>query len=332
MGQLNLFGKSEADILNDYFLFFKKKGFPHYVKSEYNPKKQLIKLINFQENNIFKNNTIKQTMHGCGFLWSYFPHWVNVKYKNNKSTIIELWNNDKKLKELIKKTFDYCNKYEGGKITTNRLRQNAKVYLSKQTVSNFRPTAAKYIYNTYGNGGNVFDMSAGWGGRLFGFLASNCQSYTATEPSVKTFKGLQQIKNDFNYINKSINLHCLGSEVYKPKKEFFDLCFTSPPYFDTEKYSNEKTQSFIKYNTLGAWLNGFLNTTIKNCFYGLKNNGYLIVNIANTPNNKTLESGFLQIAKNNNFKFIKQINLELSSISGKGAKYEPIFILKKTIY
>jgi len=328
MSQLNIFNKSEEDIINDYFDYWKKKGFPHYLKSNYNKKKELINLMNFNENTIFKNDTIKQSMHSCGFLWSYFNHWVDVKYNDNL-TIIDLWNDDKKLKQLITKTYKYSLKHENGIIKTNRLRQNSKVYLLKQSVSNFRPTAAKYIYNNYGNCGNVYDMSCGWGGRLFGFLSSDCKSYTGVEPNTKTFLGLTDLKNDFKYIGKNINLINLGSESYKPQKNSLDLCFTSPPYYDTEKYSEEDTQSYKKFNTINNWLSGFLNETIKNCFYGLKKGGFLVFNISNTPKYKNLESEFLRIAKENNFKYIKTLKLELSSISGKGAKFEPIFILKK---
>lgn len=33
----------------------------------------------------------------------FFPHWVDVKYKNQKLGLLDLWNNDEKLKVLIKK-------------------------------------------------------------------------------------------------------------------------------------------------------------------------------------------------------------------------------------
>lgn len=93
-------------------------------------------------------------------------------------------------------------------------------------------------------------MSGGWGGRLFGFLASNCQKYIATEPSSKTFAGLVKLKEDYAYINKQIELHMVGSESFLPKKNSLDLCFTSPPYFNTEKYSDEDSQSYIKFPSL----------------------------------------------------------------------------------
>lgn len=326
MIEIDLFGNTKQDIINDYFLYWKKKGYPNYKAENYNKKKELDALIFFNENTIFQNKILKQTMHSCGFLWTYFPHWIDVKY-NNQKTIRELWEDDKKLKELIEKTYEYEKKFGNGFISENRLRQNSKVYLSKQSVSNFRPTVSKFIYNNFGNNGVVWDMSCGWGGRLFGFLSSNCKTYIGTEPCVKTFEGLIKLKNDFN--RKEVFLYNKGSEEYNPKENSLDLCFTSPPYFDTEKYSEEKTQSYIKFNTKNTWLSNFYEKTIYNCYIGLKKGGYMIINISNTPKHKWLEEETIKISNKIGFILTDIYKLELSSISGKGKKYEPIFIFQK---
>jgi DNA modification methylase len=130
-------------------------------------------------------------------------------------------------------------------------------------------------------------------------------------------------------LTKSVELHKLGSEVYEPKRESLDLCFTSPPYFDTEKYSDEPTQSYIKYPTKEEWINGFLQKTIENCYRGLKGNKYMLINIANTPKYKFIEEETIRISKELGFKKEKTIELTLSSVMGAGYKYEPIFVFKK---
>jgi len=135
------------------------------------------------------------------------------------------------------------------------------------------------------------------------------------------------LKNDFKL--KDIELFNIGSELYKPKKESLDLCFTSPPYFDTEKYSEEESQSYIKFETIEKWINGFYKKTILNCFNGLKKGGYMIINIADTPKHKWIESETILISESLGFTLMDILKLELSSISGNGAKYEPIFIFKK---
>ena len=199
---------------------------------------------------------------------------------------------------------------------------------NSQAVSNFRPSAAKLIYEKFG-GDVIWDMSCGWGGRLIGFLASSRPKYIGTEPSSNTFEGLQKIKKDFYYLTKSVELHKLGSEVFEPKRESLDLCFTSPPYFDTEKYSDEETQSYKKYPNKDKWVNGFLQKTIENCYNGLKGNKYMLINIANTPKYKFIEEETVKISNDLGFKQEETIQLTLSSVMGAGYKYEPIFVFKK---
>jgi hypothetical protein len=325
---IDIFGNSKEDLISSYVKLWRERGYPNYQKSDYNMAREFSELLAFDDKTIFRNGIIKQTMHSCGLLWTYFPHWIDVKYGEQK-TIRELWNDDEKLTELIKKTYEYEKKHGAGYITTNRLRQNSKVYLSKQSVSNFRPSAAKFIYNRYGNGGDVWDMSCGWGGRLLGFLASDCRSYIGTEPASDTFNGLLSLNAQFNNESKIVSLFKTGSEDYLPQNESLDLCFTSPPYFDTEKYSDEDSQSYIKYPTKESWLVGFYQKSITNCYHGLKSGGKMMINIANTPKHDWLESETVAISTAIGFDLSEIIRLELSSISGSGAKYEPIFIFNK---
>ena len=312
------------------FQYFRKNGFPNYNIKDYNSHKELLKVINFDDNKILDGDKIKQVMNGCGFLWTYFPHWIEIPCGND-TALIDNWNDDDKLRALIRKTYDWQLKHGNGKFTINRIRQNAKVYCSKQSVSNFRPTVAKYIYNTYGNKGVVFDMCSGFGGRLLGFLASNCKKYIGCEPSTKTYEGLIQLKNDFSYVDKKVEIHKLGCEDIILEPNSVDLCFTSPPYFDTEKYSNEETQSYIKYPNKTEWLEGFLYTMFYKCFKILKDNGYLILNIANVKTFIDLEQEAIKGAYLAGFELVDTKYLILSSIAGKGVKKEPIFIFKKVL-
>jgi hypothetical protein len=172
-------------------------------------------------------------------------------------------------------------------------------------------------------------MSGGWGGRLFGFLCSTGNEYTATEPNIRTYNGLKEVEKALNFRGKKTKLLNIGSELYKPKNETLDLCFTSPPYFDTEKYSTEKNQSYIKFPKYEQWTNGYLKETFKNCFSGLKPGGKMIINISNTPKLKTIEKDTIKISLNIGFKHRETYFLELSSIAGKGTKAEPIFIFTK---
>ena len=313
------------------FDYYRRNGFPHYTVREDEKHQHMRKIQRFDVDTIFKDNQIIQTMHGLRMAWTYFPHFWEVQCGSAMKTPMETFLDDKKFKSVIKKCWNWCLHHTEGVVSTfheNRLRQSLKIYTGTQAVSNFRPTAAKLIYEKFG-GDNIWDMSCGWGGRLIGFLASSRPKYIGTEPSSRTFKGLKKIKKDFNYLTKTIELHKLGSEVFEPKRESLDLCFTSPPYFDTEKYSDEETQSFKKYPTKDEWINGFLRKTIENCYNGLKGNKYMLINIANTSKYKFIEEETVRISKELGFKQEQTIELTLSSVMGAGYKYEPIFVFKK---
>lgn len=319
---------SEDDACEYYFHWYRSHGYPNYSHEEYDAKKELDKLIAFDEKDINQNGALAQTMHSCGFLWTFFPHWIDVATYNDKS-LRDNWNDDAKLMSLMHKTYRYCMKHQRQTWTTNRLRQNAKVYLSKQAPSNFRPTVSKYIYNRYGNGGTVYDPCGGWGGRMLGFLASDCKEYICCDPSSKTAQGLKQLAKTFSYVGKHIEVLEQGAETYTPQAKSVDVVFTSPPYFDNEHYCNEPTQSFVKFDTYEKWRDGFLREIITRGCIGLKDKGRLIINIANTKNAPNLERDTVEIAEQCGLELEETLRLVLSSIAGKGIKTEPVFVFKK---
>ena len=320
------------------FNYYRRHGFPHYKIREDEKHKHMKKLQKFDVSNILDGKQIIQTMHALRLAWSYFPFFWEIKCGNSMKSPMETFNDDKGFKSTIRKCWTWELKHWAGenpdsephKFHENRLRQSIKIYTGTQSVSNFRPTAAKLIYEKFGGDGVIWDMSSGWGGRLLGFLSSsNTKHYIGTEPSTRTYKGLLQMSEEFSYINKKVDIYKQGSEEYLPNKSTLDLCFTSPPYFDTEKYSDESTQSYIKYPTQDEWVNGFLRKTIENCYYGLKKGGYMLYNIANTPKYKFIEEQTVKISKELGFAQEDTLQLTLSSVMGAGYKYEPVFVFRK---
>ena len=58
------------------------------------------------------------------------------------------------------------------------------------------------------------------------------------------------------------------------------LVFSSPPYYDWERYSSDSSQSFRRYESYDAWLSGFLAPVISESRRILKRKGHLIMNIS----------------------------------------------------
>ncbi len=305
----------------EVFDYYRSNGFPFYPTTKKFRDNEFKKLRSFC-GDILIDKKLKQTMHGLSLAWSYFPHSFSISC-NNLYTPMQIFNDDEKFKKVIEKRMRM-----GDNMSDAGIRKMLKIFTGTQSVSNFRPTSAKALYDYFAKDGVVWDMSCGFGGRLLGFMVSGAKKYIGTEPCELTYNGLLRLKEDYG--NNNIELYKCGSETFIPDKNSLDFCFTSPPYFDCEKYSDEDTQSYIKFKTKEEWLNGFLYKTFCNCHYGLKNGKYMAINIANTKTFKDLEQCTVEMALKAGFKFKDKYYYLLSSLSHKkDFKYEPIFIFKK---
>ncbi len=330
---------AEEEIINYVYDKWIAKGFPHYPTDYASRKSHFSKMIRFDRSVLFKpkNKIVGSTAHGLSLAWSYMPHHWGITCGKMK-TPMEIWNDEEHLKKGIKKllTGVFWGKVEPDNITDSTMRSLLRRYSGTQAVSNFRPTAAALMYDKFlekasplfgTKAGTTWDMSCGYGGRLLGSIAADV-NYIGTDPCTETFEGLEQIKSDWSNPNRNVELHKIGSEEFRPDKNSVELCFTSPPYFDWEKYSTEDSQSYKKYPTSEEWLNGFLFDTIKNCHYGLKPGGILGMNVANTKRIKNFESETVRLGIEAGFSHIDTWKLQLSSQTG-APKFEPIFLFKK---
>lgn len=325
----NTFSEKEMEYYVDsVYKYYRRNGFPYFNSSKESRDKEFNKTVKYDFKNVIDrdNKIIKQTMHGLSLAWSYMPHSWSIVC-GNKKTPLEVFNNDELFKKVIIKRIKM-----GDNISDNGIRKMLKIFTGTQSVSNFRPTAAAAIYSLFcEEGDTVWDFSAGFGGRLIGAELAKI-NYIGTDPSTLTYEGLLLLKNEYIKNIKS-DIHKKGSEVFVPDKNSLDFVFTSPPYFDWEKYSDEETQSYKKYNSKESWIEEYLFQTFKNCHKGLKNNKYMAINIANTKNFTNLEEETIRIAKKANFKLVDTWKLALSNPNMKNKidsfKYEPIYIFQK---
>ena len=62
--------------------YYRQEGFPYYsIDTEYR-ENEFKKLVKYDRTNLFQDDIVKQTMHGLGLAWSYFPHAFDVKCGN----------------------------------------------------------------------------------------------------------------------------------------------------------------------------------------------------------------------------------------------------------
>lgn len=204
---------------------------------------------------------------------NYFHQENRMKCDSlNSPSPYRVWNSDKFMKTLF-----------GSLWTMNVKEVNSKtlwssIVLRKYVASQFKPSVAKAIYNKY-NSKNVLDLSMGWGDRLAGFHASNAERYVGVDPNEELFSGYRSQYLTYKTGKESLFIMKPAEEVEYEGEEF-DTIFTSPPYFDTERYSTADTQSWIRYKTLYDWFDKFLCTSIDKAWNALKRDGVLLINVS----------------------------------------------------
>jgi SAM-dependent methyltransferase len=241
---------------------------------------------------------------------------------------------DAKLKRAIRICFEFR---EGNKLCYPTAMRRSLELVTGENVTNFKAQNAKSIVERLCPviWGNVYDYSCGYGGRLLGITSSNMRyKYIGTDPNTETYQYL-------NYLNSIIGgnaeLHCKTSQDFQP--EDIDLAFSSPPYFNLEKYSDEPTQCMVQFNTLDEWFEGYTVPTMENIYRGLNSNGVFATNIADYKTTKDefkVVDRWIQTAEKIGFKHTETIKMMLNTRPGVGndklagrEKWEGVYVFTK---
>ena len=216
------------------------------------------------------------------------------------------WENEKFMTSLMGSAYSL----KMPKINRNVLR--TMIGLRKYICAQFKPNVSKVLYDKL-RSKNVVDFSAGWGDRLGGFYASEtAEYYVGIDPRKENhpiYKEQSEFYDTHRSIfepNKKVEFICSPAEDvdFTKYNDTFDTVFTSPPYFNVERYSYDDTQSWVKYKEINEWNEHFLQRTLKNLWCSVKSGGYLLVNISDVYTNSkwSTERGWLEICNPmNNF-------------------------------
>jgi len=297
-------------------------------------------LMSLSTSDIYSNGEFGVNSVGVSVLQTFFPELEGVDKVKGCCMRDFCKKSEKSFTRYVRKLLKY------GK-SPNDMR-SMFAFVGAGYCSNFRPATAKTIYELYGKENcKVLDTSSGFGGRLLGFFtAKNTSEYVGIDPntadSCNRFIEFMQMRFGLNkkaYVNK-IGSEDFTIENYPQYENYFDISFTSPPYFDTEKYSDSDTQSYKKFNTYDLWVDGFYRNTIYNSCNALKIDGTFAINIFEKVDNiKEYTEEFLNDC---GFYIIKEDKYLLRVMSGtqKGEdgefytrkkdsyNYEPIWVAK----
>lgn len=338
----------EPDQLEAYaakvFRHYRAAGYPYHAVDDEAIRDQLAGLAAYRQNAGVQrkrghdHRLVGGGNHCLALCWSFFRHAEAVPVRDRggkmRRTPVANWADDQRLMAAVWHRLNY-----GTYMSDGGMRKSASILTGTQRVSNFRPAAAMTLYGNFADllgrkGLRVWDMSAGYGGRLVGAWASAAvASYTGTDPCAATCAGLLALADavrraDF-LAGMEVAIRQAGSEDFEPEPGSLDVCFTSPPYFDHERYADEPSQSFKRFPTYQTWLTGFWKATLGNCATGLVEDGVLAVNVADTSSAPTLVEDTLRLAAECGFRLVERLDLVLSSMAG-GHKYEPVLVFKKS--
>lgn len=268
-------------IIDIIFEYYRKTGFPHTSFTNAEKDNRMERLC---KTKIIKdvNNELSINYSAMDLANSFHPHMDSAKYSQGKlMSPMEAYNDDEKFRDCIKRWMEL-----GKKPNPEGIRRILKTRNGVRGVSNFRPTIAKYMYENYcPANGKTLDFCSGFSGRLLGCIgADKGVSYHGIDPEPNVAQGNMSCASYFKDKKKfgfSFTIGSAEEAVSDYKDDFFDLIFTSPPYYNTEIYSQNEDQSSNKYNTYKSWLDEFLFKIAKESKRILKKDGFFAINIKN---------------------------------------------------
>jgi hypothetical protein len=209
-----------------------------------------------------------------------FPNMMTAEPKGRGSNSLrDRFLDDAKLERAIRICFEFR---DGNRLVYPTALRRALELVTGENIQNFKPQNARAVveYLCPVIWGNVYDYSAGYGGRMLGITSSRMgYQYTGIDPNTETFANLQYLSSLITEAyGRNAKLHCDVSEHFEP--EDVDLAFSSPPYFNLEKYCDEPTQCMVRCTTLDDWFELYAVPTMQNIHRGLNSDGIFATNIA----------------------------------------------------
>lgn len=270
-----LSAEEQEVVLDQYVNFYQKRGFPY---PRYNLRDIKVDINSLHNSKcLVRGKIIQGNTFGVKTCNHYFPHRFDGRRYD--SDPMSIWEDRGKLKDFFRNRF----KYADNRISDAVIRTGIQL---KGVPANFNPSIAQYIYQEFlPEYGTVLDFSAGYGGRLLGFLTSKTKgNYYGYEPNVKSYNALVKMSNELTpIIGNSSNVPKLFNVPFEDASIDYrsDLVFSSPPYYGLELYSDEDSQSILRYPDYGVWLDRFWKVLVDKCSTSLYPGGYFIYTIGN---------------------------------------------------
>jgi hypothetical protein len=301
---------------------FLKAGFyktESYFQKELDSIKEYKSLMNDTVD--INNITAQKTTKSNAIIRKYMIHIHEVEdYKGNN--ILKLWT-----KENLKRVFKSLDKPN---YTVNSNFSEIKRSLKFNPVTIYSPIMTKSIVKLL-DCKTVFDPCIGWGGRMLGTTClGKDYHYAGCEPFTKTFSGLESMIKELN-IKSQINIYNLPVEsmldVLNNKR--YDMCLTSPPYYDLEVYSHEDSQSIKSYKSYDEWITKFIKPIIDFvCSHIDKYSCWSVKNIK-TDKKYNLLDDVIRIHNENGWKLDREYSIKKNTKNNKTTDGDVTYVFAK---
>lgn len=331
--------ETKKSLVSTIAAYFRKKGYPYTELSSNQLKREMQKISN-TKCPLLDDNHLQMNTVGLALANYFHPHMVKVKCLKNYRSPYEQFEDDELFKDAINRWMEL-----GKRPDPSGLRRILRTRDGVRSVVNFKPAIAKYFYDTYcPKGGKVLDPCAGYSGRLAGCISTNKDiSYHGIDPDGRTATGNMRMAGFFmrqydicdrEYrFSFRFDLGC-AEDIMPSLNDCYDLIWTSPPYWNIEKYSDCPNQSYLRYPEYEVWRDNFLRDILYESVRVIKDGGYIIYNVKNYKR-APIADDLCSIAEELGLTLVKtyQMRVSNSEFHHKGGEptwhTEPIFVFRK---
>lgn len=226
--------------------------------------------------------------------------FIYINYERDKNLLIlsDYFNQEARMKAKFlnsESSWDYFQKHRKkliSKLGPSPSYEQIYGELWSQTkmCSSFPVVVAKAIIDMF-KPSRVFDPCAGWGDRMLACIAAGIP-YVGVDPNKDLQKGYARMidlfdlsPDDYTVIPEPFEELVRDDKMSSLTKPGdlgkFPLIFTSPPFFNMEGYTDDDTQSNIRFPTYDKWKRRFLFPMIKGCINLLEKEGKLVIYVNN---------------------------------------------------
>ena len=258
--------------VKEIVIILRRLGFPHINPP---PQDEVDAEFDKTRRSIHRCHDFNLSYSGASMATRFFPH-LYCAWRSDKDT--STWNawfdNDALAKAVI---------YQlnvGDPVLPFRVVK--ALTMQYRTPTNFRPVSmGVFLKNHLPAGGRVWDPCLGYGGRMWGVMAHpEAYHYIGTDVMGMSVASADEMGASLCVAGSESTWFVNRQKAQDGISEKVDLVFTSPPYFDRERYDDSPDQSWRDCPGVQGWLDGFMAPVADAAFVSLSSGGVMGLNVA----------------------------------------------------